>query len=373
MLANGQATTPPLTGLAPGPHVVWISYPGDTNHLAFPLVGEFGLPLSQTVRFPTSITLTTGSPFVFGQPVTMTATVPQTFTASPLSGTVIPTGTITFQEGSTVLAIQSLSEAQATVTLPPMSMGTHMITTAYSGDSLFSGSTALNSIVVDRAATALALTSSLNPSILNQSVTFTARLTVVPPGAGTPTGTVSFMDGGATLASMPLSASGLATFSTAALAVNAHTITATYGGDPNFLASNDSLNQQVQYKPAGTMCSGDAGHQILPPIDAGGSSIFKQGRTIPIKFRVCDVNGVSIGTPGVVSSFYLTKIITGTASSTVQDLVDSNLPDAVFRWDATAQQWIFNITTSNLPAGSTYVYTVGLDDGTTINFQFGLR
>jgi hypothetical protein len=54
-------------------------------------------------------------------------------------------------------------------------------------------------------------------------------------------------------------------------------------------------------------------------------------------------------------------------------LRDSNLPDAVFRWDSTAQQWIFNMNSSNLSAGSTYVYTVGLNDGTTINFQFGLR
>jgi hypothetical protein len=85
------------------------------------------------------------------------------------------------------------------------------------------------------------------------------------------------------------------------------------------------------------------------------------------------VNGVSVGTPGVVSSFYLTSITTGTASSTVQNVVDSNVPDTMFRWDATAQQWIFNITTSKLSAGSTYLYMIGLNDGTTINFQFGLR
>jgi hypothetical protein len=53
--------------------------------------------------------------------------------------------------------------------------------------------------------------------------------------------------------------------------------------------------------------------------------------------------------------------------------VDANNPDTIFRWDATSQQWIFNITTSNLTAGSTYIYTITLNDGSTIMFQYGLR
>jgi hypothetical protein len=57
----------------------------------------------------------------------------------------------------------------------------------------------------------------------------------------------------------------------------------------------------------------------------------------------------------------------------VQDVVDTNNPDAAFRWDSTAQQWVFNITTGNLAPGSTYVYTIALNDGSSIEFQFGLR
>ena len=54
----------------------------------------------------------------------------------------------------------------------------------------------------------------------------------------------------------------------------------------------------------------------------------------------------------------------------MDDIVDTNNPDAAFRC---GQQWIFNITTSNLNAGSTYIYTISLNDGSAINFQFGLR
>jgi hypothetical protein len=115
------------------------------------------------------------------------------------------------------------------------------------------------------------------------------------------------------------------------------------------------------------------GHVILPPINADGSSVFKQGRTVPAKFSVYDANGVSIGSLGVVSKFLLTGIQSGTNTNTVEDVVDTNNPDTAFRWDPTGQQWIFNITTGNLSAGSTYSYTITLNDGSMITFQYGLR
>jgi len=120
-------------------------------------------------------------------------------------------------------------------------------------------------------------------------------------------------------------------------------------------------------------CGGDVGRQILQPIHSDGSSVFKQGQTIPAKFRVCDANGASIGSAGVVSSFVLTQITSGTVTTNVQDIVDTNNPDTAFRWDATEQQWIFNISTQNLAANTTYVYTIVLNDGTNISFQYGLR
>jgi len=66
-----------------------------------------------------------------------------------------------------------------------------------------------------------------------------------------------------------------------------------------------SILYGVFYQPGGP-CYGDAGHQILQPINASGTmSVFKSGSTVPTKFRVCDANGVSIGTPGVVTGYGL--------------------------------------------------------------------
>src|SRR5262249_44575017 len=87
-------------------------------------------------------------------------------------------------------------------------------------------------------ATTTTLTSTLNPSTLGQPVTFTARVSA--GGSGTPTGTVTFMEGTTTLGTGTLDAAGLATFSTSAMTVGNHAITAVYGGGGSFSPSTSS-------------------------------------------------------------------------------------------------------------------------------------
>jgi uncharacterized repeat protein (TIGR01451 family) len=105
--------------------------------------------------------------------------------------------------------------------------------------------TATFALTNSKAATTTAVTSSLNPSNLNQSVTFTATVTST---AGTPTGAVQFKDGGTNLgAPQALNGGGVATLSTSSLVSGVHTITADYSGDSNFLTSTGTLStgQQV--------------------------------------------------------------------------------------------------------------------------------
>ena len=52
------------------------------------------------------------------------------------------------------------------------------------------------------------------------------------PGAGSPTGTVTFLDGSTSLGTGTVTG-GVATFTTSSLAIGAHVITASYGGDGN--------------------------------------------------------------------------------------------------------------------------------------------
>jgi hypothetical protein len=87
--------------------------------------------------------------------------------------------------------------------------------------------------------TTTTLTSSLNPSIFGQSVTFTATVS-----STTVTGTVTFKDGATTLGSMSPTL-GVATYTTSALTATTHSITAVYGGDVNNGPSTSTAVSQV--------------------------------------------------------------------------------------------------------------------------------
>ncbi len=130
---------------------------------------------------------------------------------------------------------------------------------------------------------------------------------------------------------------------------------------------------RIQYAAASASCYGSLGRTILQPVNSDGSSIFKLGSTVPAKFRVCDANGTSIGTAGVVANFKLIQTINGTTSSTVNEDPISTTADTAFRWSDADQQWIYNISTKNLKASNTYVYRVTLNDGTYFDFKYGLK
>ena len=70
------------------------------------------------------------------------------------------------------------------------------------------------------------------------------------PGSGTPTGTVTFLDGSTVLGTGTLNGSGVATYTTGAftLSVGSHSITAVYGADGNYSASTSgTLSETVNH------------------------------------------------------------------------------------------------------------------------------
>jgi hypothetical protein len=99
---------------------------------------------------------------------------------------------------------------------------------------------------VNQANTTTSITSSMNPAPFGQSITFTATVAAVAPGAGTPTGTVTFYDGSTNIGTGTLNGSGVATLPISSLTVGNHTITATYAGDTNFNGSTGPLNTSPQ-------------------------------------------------------------------------------------------------------------------------------
>jgi hypothetical protein len=166
-----------------------------------------------------------------------------TFTAT-VSGGTSPTGSVQFFDGATSLGTVALAGATAQLTTSALAVGTHSITAAYSGDADDTPSTSAPvSQVVNAAApgvTATALVSSLNPSTVGQAVTFTATVS----GGTSPTGNVQFREGATVLATVPL-AGATAAFTTSALSVGVHAITAGYGGDADDSASTSAPVNQV--------------------------------------------------------------------------------------------------------------------------------
>ncbi|MFA5272559.1 MAG: DUF2341 domain-containing protein [Candidatus Peribacter sp.] len=76
-------------------------------------------------------------------------------------------------------------------------------------------------------------------SSYGQSVTFTATVAPLASGADTPTGTITFKDSSVTLGTTTLG-QGSGSYTTSALSVGSHSITAEYGGDSIFFASGST-------------------------------------------------------------------------------------------------------------------------------------
>jgi uncharacterized delta-60 repeat protein len=231
---------------------------------------------------------------VFGEPVTFTAIV------HPGAGTSgMPTGSVTFMDGATVMGSGTLSGGQATFSTASLSRSGHGISAVYGGDGTFGASTSLAfGEAVSRAATSVGAGSSISPSVFGQKTTFTAVLTAQAPGAGTPTGAVNFKEGSTLLGKGVLQVLGgvdRATFATGALSVGSHTITAIYVGDSNFLTNSTSTVETVNRDSTSSAVRASANPLVfgqtvtftasvrasLPGSGiASGTVIFKDGTTV---------------------------------------------------------------------------------------------
>jgi len=233
-LSGGTATFT-TKKLPLGLNIITAFYGGDSNY-GF----STSAPVNQYVVEAATTTKLTSSPnpSTYGEEVTLTAVVASVIGAPPNGETV------SFMEGKTVLGTGELSGGSATFTTSTLKVGTNSITAVYGGDSNLGGSTSKAvSQVVSKATTSTTLASSLNPSNVGQSVTFTAS--VAPQFSGTPTGKVAFYDGTTLLKTVALSG-GVAKFTTSTLAEGTHNITATYDGSTSFDGSSSPpLTQTV--------------------------------------------------------------------------------------------------------------------------------
>ena len=293
--ATFSTTTTQLSG---GTHTITASYSDDTN---FTTSGGSVLQTVSTASTSTSVTLST-SASVFGQSVTFTATVSPQF-----AGTFDNGGTVTFSDGSTSLGTASLSDSGlATITNAALAVAgsPHTIWASYSGDTNFTTSSGSVLQTVNQASTTTSVTSSTTASVYGQSVTFTATVSVTSPGAGMPTGTVTFNDGGMSIGTGAVTNGTTATFTPSSLTVSTHTISAVYGGDLNFSSSTSGNFLQTVNQPTTTTTVTNASN----PSVFGQSlaftatvSITSPGAGMPSGTVTFKDNGMSLGTAALSS------------------------------------------------------------------------
>jgi hypothetical protein len=286
--ASGAFSVSGLGGMTAGSYTIAATYAGDANFNSSSGSVSYNIAqLTPIITWPTPAPITYGTPLSAVQ-LNATASVPGTFVYTPAAGTVLAAGmqtlsvTFTPTDGvdyttATATVTLTVNKANLTVTANNASRvygaANPAFTPIYSGfvngdtSVVLTGSPSLTTtataaspvgsytitaaagtlsaanysftfvngtLTVTKATSVLSVTSSLNPSVFGNSVTFT--LTVGGSGSGVvPTGTVTFTEGGTTLLpATALNGSGQATYTTSTLPVGANTLTLNYSGDTNY-------------------------------------------------------------------------------------------------------------------------------------------
>ncbi|MGO8794836.1 MAG: choice-of-anchor tandem repeat GloVer-containing protein [Candidatus Sulfotelmatobacter sp.] len=261
-----------------------------------------------------------------------------TFTAVVSGSGATPTGSVTFEEGTTALGTATLAKGKATLKHKFTTSGTFSIVANYSGDSNYNAASSTPvSQVVNVYTTTTALTSSLNPSTYGEVVDLTATVTSSGPTA---TGKVTFNNGSISLGSKTLSG-GAATLKISTLNAGTSTITATYAGDAAHSGSTSkSLNQVVDQATTTTAVTSS-----LNPSTVGekvkftatvtssttkptGSVKFMDGTTLLATETLSagkasyTTTGLSEGTHNITAVYEGTSNITGSTSPVLAQVVN---------------------------------------------------
>ena len=223
-VTSGTATCAAGT-LPAGSHTLEADYSGDANYLT--ASGTVTNYVVSKVTPAVAVTSSVAAP-VWGQPVSFTATV-------TAAGKPVTSGTVQWSVNGTPSGAPVPVGADGTASLGPLTdlaVGTNQVTAGYSGTDQFTPASGTDSIVVGKAATTTTVTKSGQLLI--------ATVKVVPPGAGQPTGTVTFTVNGTPAGTARLSSSGVAIV--VIRPIRLADISVSYSGDDHFKSSSGSLH-----------------------------------------------------------------------------------------------------------------------------------
>ncbi|MGH9746868.1 MAG: Ig-like domain repeat protein [Candidatus Acidiferrales bacterium] len=297
--SNGYAEDQ-LIDLPGGVHNLKITYAGDSSYSAPSPVTD----VLTITPVATAVTAETGQTTFVNGSVLLGAG----FIVENIYSDILPTGTITWSIGSTVIGSSPVSgefiashrvDSGANLSSPPnvFKQGTNTFTVKYSGDASYAASTGTGTITAFFLTTTTLISS--NTTIqAGQSVTFTASIVTTPSGGAPVTGTVQFLLDGSNLGAPVAVQGGQAALTTSSLPSGIHGIIARYSGDGNnnqsgsdpLLVTINSLSSMTSVVPSST--SGQQGQVITFTVTV---TPVQQGGPVPTGMLSIQVNGSSAG------------------------------------------------------------------------------
>jgi RHS repeat-associated protein len=219
------------SALGGGSHTLYAYYDGDATNAT-----SSGYKSHTVNKLATTTTLSSSvNPSTAGQSVTYTAAV---------TG-INPSGSVTFKDGSTTLGYGNPSNGVANYASSLIG-GSHNLTAVYPGDANHAASTSAAYLQV---VNPKPVTLTLNNPGATFTLGSTLTLSISISGASfSPTGTITFYDGGAALATVNVGTS----LSLSTLGLGTHSLTASYSGDASNLPATSSA-VTVTVNPAGGM------------------------------------------------------------------------------------------------------------------------
>jgi ELWxxDGT repeat protein len=229
------------SSLALGNHTITATFGG-----AGVFAGSTSTQVAVNIRLGAATTLSASSTAIAsGQGVTLTTKVVAT-----AGGAIQPSGTVTFYDGAMAIGSASVQNGVATLTTTSVAtVGVHKVTAVYGGSALFGpAATGITYLTVRADATTTTFAPPAPPAPSTGVVTLTVSVGVVAPGSGSPTGSVTFLDGNTVLGTVTVSG-GKAVLPLPKLAAGSHYLRATFAGTGVYGGSSSAV---VHYTIAAT-------------------------------------------------------------------------------------------------------------------------
>jgi len=390
-----SGTTVHLT--AAGSCTITASQGGNTSYYAAPDVSQsFIVKQTQTITFAPLAPKTVGdADFAVaatassGLPVTFTATGSCTVSGTTVHLTAAGSCTITASQGgnTTFAAAPDVSQSfmvkqNQTITFPVIASPTFGDPSIQLGATTSSGLTVAytaagscaivgpdkNQLSITGAGSCTATASQPGDSSWNAASDVIQSLTVAraptttvvscptvhPITTGSPlTPCTATVTGSGLSQSVPVTYTGNVSPGTA-------TATATYSGDANHLGSSGQAQFVIDFRIDGFQ------QPINDPVNTAACpspctmSVFKGGSTVPVKFQLKRADGTPIQAAQL--PLWITPVKMTATTASVDESVYSDPATSSFRWDSTAQQYIYNWSTKGVATGYQYRIQVKLPD-----------